>query len=106
MKRKVIKRTAEQRERIIKEIQEMGVVAGCRKHEIYASTYYKWLDKYMSNGLKGLEDRRQVNVDRELKKKEKEIRLLKQILAEKELKIQMQKELIEKKYKAWKKNVR
>lgn len=90
----------EEKEKIIEDIQNLGVVAGCRKHDIYATTYYDWLARYETNGLKGLQDRRSVNVDRQLKQQEKEIKLLKEIIAEKELKIKMQEELLKKKMSA------
>ena len=102
MKKNIKRRSPEEKERIIKEVQRLGVVAGCRKHGIWATTYYDWLNKYESKGLKGLQDGRSVNVDREIKKQEKEIRLLKEIIVEKELQIKMQQELLEKKYIAWK----
>ncbi|NPV37452.1 MAG: transposase, partial [Bacteroidales bacterium] len=31
---------------IIKEVETQGVVETCRKHGIYASTYYDWKKKY------------------------------------------------------------
>jgi len=103
--RKKPRKTAEEKVRIIQEISRLGVVAGVRKHNIAASTYYDWLDKYEANGLKGLSDKRKFNDNRELKAKDKEIRLLKEIIADKELQIKLQNEMLEKKFPAWKRNV-
>jgi transposase-like protein len=47
MKRK----TSEDKEKIIKEIEKLGVVEGRRKYGISASTYYDWDRKYKSNGF-------------------------------------------------------
>lgn len=56
-------------------------MAGCRKHDIAARTYYDWLDKYNAHGIDGLECRKLDNSDAELKQLRKENRLLKEILA-------------------------
>lgn len=102
MKKRLLYRTAEEKERILLDIKRIGVVAGCRKHNVNSSSYYEWLDKYESQGLKGLRDRRKENLERDVKTRDKEIRLLKEIIVEKELQIKMQQELLEKKYLAWK----
>ena len=106
MKKRLVYRSAEEKERILLDIKRIGVVAGCRKHNINASSYYEWLDKYESQGLKGLQDRRKENFERDVKARDKEIRLLKEIIVEKELQIKMQQELLEKKYLAWKQKER
>lgn len=97
MRTKRKKWTPEEKERVIEDAKKLGVVAACRKHEIYATTYYTWLDRYEANGLEGLKDQRSENVEALVKKKDKEIRLLKEILAEKELVVRMQAELLKKK---------
>lgn len=102
MRRKLRKRTPQEKERIIHEIRKIGVVAGCRKHGMDATTYYKWLDKYEAGGIEALRDGRSQKTDADLKKRDREIRLLKEIIAEKELTIKLQQEILEKKYKAWK----
>jgi transposase-like protein len=102
MKRKYRKLTPEEKERIIHDIKRIGVVAGCRKHQLDATTYYNWLDRYEAGGISGLKDRRGVSSEANLKKRDKEIRLLKEIIAEKEMTIKLQQDIIEKKYKAWK----
>ena len=76
-------RSKEEKEKIILDIQRLGVVVGCKKHGIHKALYYKWARRYNAMGLDGLEDRRSVNMEAAYKKLEKENELLKKILAEK-----------------------
>lgn len=99
MKRK----TSLEKEKILKDIEKLGIVEGCRKHGISASTYYEWDRKYKSYGLKGLGAYNQVS-DKDLKNLENENALLKKIIIDKELKIEMQAELLKKKMLQWGKN--
>lgn len=92
------KRTAQEKERIILDIQSLGIIAGCRKHGISKSLYYYWVDKYQASGIKGLEDRRGKNMDAHIKRLEKENRILKELLAEKELESKLKDELLKKKF--------
>lgn len=96
MKKQIHKRTPEEKEKIILDIQRLGVVAGCRKHCISKTLYYDWLEKYTSNGLEGLFDRRGKSMDLMLKRLEKENKLLKEMLAEKELESRLKDELLKK----------
>ncbi|MCB9309881.1 MAG: helix-turn-helix domain-containing protein [Lewinellaceae bacterium] len=52
MKRK----SPEEKEKILKEIEKLGIVEGCRKFGISATTYYDWDRRYKSNGLSGLKN--------------------------------------------------
>ncbi len=101
-KRQMRRRSKEEKEKILLEVQRLGVVAGCRKYNLDPSTYYKWLAKYNASGIEGLEDRRGKNNERLLKKVEKENRLLKEILVEKDLELKMKDELLKKKIAQWK----
>lgn len=101
--RKLHKRSPEEKERILLDIQQLGVLAGLRKYPLSRATYYEWLERYQASGLEGLEDRRRVNVDAQIKRLEKENKLLKEILAEKELESKMKDELLKKKIAQWNK---
>ncbi len=101
--RKLHKRSPEEKERILLDIQQLGVIAGIRKHALSKATYYEWLERYQASGLEGLEDRRNVNIDAQIKRLEKENKLLKEILAEKELESKMKDELLKKKIAQWNK---
>lgn len=100
-KRIMLKRSKEEKERLLLEIGRIGVVAGCRKHSIAPQTYYDWLEKYQASGISGLEDRRGRTNEHLLFKAEKQIKLLKEMLAEKELELRMKDELLKKKMTLW-----
>ena len=101
--KEVMKRSKEEKEKVILEIKKLGVTAGCRKYGIGKSVYYGWVRRYNALGLEGLEDRRKVNTDRLIQRLEKENEILKQLLAEKELESKMKDELLKKKLAQWKK---
>lgn len=94
-------RSKEEKEKIILDIQRLGIVAGCKKHGINKGQYYQWARRYNALGLEGLEDRRSVNMEAAFKKLERENELLKKILAEKELESKMKDELLKKKIAQW-----
>ena len=93
--------SSEEKEKIIKEIEKLGVVEGCRKYGISATTYYEWDRKYKSNGLRGLSSYN-VRTDKDYKRLEKENSLLKELVVAKELQLQLQVELLKKKMEQWK----
>jgi putative transposase len=95
---KLQKRTPQEKERIILDIQDLGVIAGCRKYGLARTLYYDWLNKYQASGLEGLEDRRGKNMDAHVKRLEKENRILKELLAEKDLESRLKDELLKKKF--------
>lgn len=99
-----VKRTwsIEEKVAILKDIQKTGVVEGCRKHGIYATTYYDWKKKYEEKGADGLVPHYGRKEAAELKKIQKENERLKKLLAEKELELSIQSELLKKKRAQWK----
>jgi putative transposase len=103
MRKEIHKRTPQEKERILMDIQTLGVTVGCRKYDIARTLYYDWLDRYNAHGLDGLEDRRAKNMNAQLKRLEKENRILKELLAEKELESKMKDELLKKKFAQWEK---
>lgn len=103
MKRQLIKRTIEEKEKILLDIQRLGVVIGCRKHNLSKGQYYQWLNRYNALGIEGLEDRRGKNLDHQVKRLEKENSMLKELLAEKELEMKIKDELLKKKIAQWNK---
>lgn len=92
------RRSKEVKEKLLIEIQKLGVVAGCRRYSIDPTTYYTWLERYQAHGINGLEDRRSQNQDAMVRKLEKENKILKELMAEKDLEIKMQSELLKKRW--------
>jgi len=58
MKKELRRWTAEEKERILHDIQRLGVTVGRRKYNLSSNLYYTWLNRYNAHGLEGLEDRR------------------------------------------------
>lgn len=90
------KRSPEEKLSILREGETYGVAATCRKHGIADSMFYKWRDKYDVHGLEGLRayGKRE---NTEVRMLEDENRRLKQILADKELELQIKNDLLKKK---------
>jgi putative transposase len=100
-KRDLKNRSKEEKERILLEVQRLGVVSGCRKFGIDPSIYYYWLKKYNAHGLEGLADQRGKTNEKLLRDAQKQISLLKELLAEKELELRLKDELLKKKMAQW-----
>lgn len=98
MKKLHQKRTPEEKEKLLRDIQKMGIHAGCRHFSISQSMYYDWLAKYTAQGLDGFKDRRGLNPETTIKKLEKENKALKELLAEEKLASRMKDELLKKKF--------
>ena len=88
---------------ILKEGTENGIIETCRKYSIYQSLYYTWKTKYDNEGQEGLMPQygRKYS-EQEVGRIKKENGLLKQLLAEKELELQLKTELLKKKMQQWK----
>ena len=85
---------------ILKEAQTSGVQLTLRKYGIYPATYYSWRKKYELEGESGISDTGVRRKDKQyILQLEQEVCLLKQLLAEKELNIALQDELLKKKYR-------
>lgn len=86
----------EQKLSIIKEASEQGVTSTLEKHGIFPGTYYSWKEKLQQMGEEGLDygmTKAQLKRIREL---EKENKILKEIVAEKELESKLKDELLKK----------
>lgn len=80
---------------IIHEVERCGLVQTMRQHQIAASTYYKWKEKYDLEGEDGLKQTYRRS-DPEVKRLQVENLRLKQLLADKELALQIKDELLKK----------
>ena len=91
--------TKEEKLQILEEAKKEGVQVTIRKYGVYPATYYSWRKKYLIEGKEGLTDSSGKRKDKlYIRKLEDEVSLLKQLLAEKEIEIALQDELLKKKY--------
>lgn len=91
--------SAEEKFLILREAQEHGVVETCKKHGVDPTTYYSWKERYESEGIAGLLPKKSGRIpdDVDHRKLEKENQMLKKLVADKELIIEMQLSILKKK---------
>jgi len=80
---------------IISSAEEIGVVEPCRKYGVSTGTFYSWKKKYDHKGEAGLK----VTYDTKsnhLKQGEEENRILRKLLSNKEIELEVQRELLKK----------
>ena len=94
------KRTFTKQEKlsILKKASEQGVTKTLEKHGIYPATYYSWKEKLSSMGEEGLDYGMTKAHLKRIRELEKENKLLKELIAEKELEGKLKDELLKKKY--------
>lgn len=90
--------SVEEKVSILEEAKREGVSATLRKYNIGSTLYYKWRDKFDLNGIEGLKNTYN-RENAEVKRLKDENLRLKRLLADKEIELQIQGELIKKKYK-------
>lgn len=89
--------TLEQKLEILTCCEEIGVVDTCRKYGVSTGTFYSWKKKHESHGEAGLK----VTYDtksKEHKQSEEENRILRKLLSNKEIELEVQRELLKKKF--------
>ena len=77
--------------------EEIGIVETCRKYGVSTGTLYSWKKKHDNHGEAGLK----VTYDtrsKELKQAEEENRILRKLLANKEIELEVSRELLKKKF--------
>lgn len=82
---------------ILSSSEEIGIVETCRKYGVSTGTFYSWRKKYDNQGEVGLK----VSYDtrsKELKQAEEENRILRKLLSNKEIELEVQRELLKKKF--------
>ena len=90
--------TKEQKLSILKEASEQGVTKTLEKYGIYPATYYSWKEKLSSMGEEGLNYSMTKSQLKRIRQLEKENKMLKELVAEKELESKLKDELLKKKY--------
>jgi putative transposase len=89
--------TLEEKLKIIASSEEIGVVETCRKYSVSTGTFYSWKKKFDNKGEAGLK----VTYDarsKELKAAEEENRILRKLLSDKNIELEVQRELLKKKF--------
>lgn len=78
--------------------KQYGLSRTTRKYQVSQTTLYKWRDKFAAEGPEGLENKRKKRQesDPELIRLERENKELKAIVAEKELQLRIQAEMLKK----------
>jgi len=90
--------TKDQKMSILKEASEQGVTKTLEKYGLYPATYYSWKEKFSSMGEEGLDHGMTKAHLKRIRSLEKENRLLKELVADKELEGKLKDELLKKKY--------
>ena len=83
--------------KIIASSEEIGIVETCRKYSVSTGTFYSWKKKFEYKGEAGLK----VTYDtksKELKEAEEENRVLRKLLSDREIELEVQRELLKKKF--------
>lgn len=89
--------TLDQKLEILACSEEIGIVETCRKYSVSTGTFYSWQKKFESKGESGLK----VTYDtksKEHKQADEENRLLRKLLSDKEIELEVQRELLKKKF--------
>lgn len=89
--------TLEEKLEILKSSEEIGTVETCRNYGVSTGTFYSWRKKFDHQGEAGLK----VTYDsksKELKEAEEENRILRKLLSNKEIELEVQRELLKKKF--------
>jgi putative transposase len=89
--------TLEEKLEIIQSSEEIGVVETCRKYGVSTGTFYSWRKRFESQGEAGLKVTYETK-SKEQKKVEDENRVLRKLLSDKEIELEIQRELLKKKF--------
>lgn len=89
--------TLEQKLEILSSSEDIGVVESCRKFGVSTGTFYSWKKKYESQGEAGLKVTYETK-SKEHKQAEEENRILRKLLSNKEIELEVQRELLKKKF--------
>lgn len=92
---KYVKKTLQEKVKLIEESKVLGVLETSRKHDLHYQTLKNWVDAFSIHGKDGLE-RKAVKGDPELKRLYLENEQLKLIIAEKELELRIKNDMLKK----------
>lgn len=89
--------TLAQKLEILSSSEAIGIVETCRKYGVSTGTFYNWKKKYDHKGEAGLKVTYNTK-SKELKEAEEENRVLRKLLSDKEIELEVQRELLKKKF--------
>ncbi|MGB5989184.1 MAG: transposase [Marinifilaceae bacterium] len=89
--------TLEEKLSILAEAENGNVVEVCRKNNISTGSFYNWKKKFETKGEEGLRIKYDTRSS-EMKKAEEKIRILQKLLAEREIELEVQREMLKKKF--------
>ena len=89
--------TLEKKLEILSVSEEIGIVEACRKYSVSTGTFYSWRKKFEDKGEVGLKVTYQTK-SKELKAAEEENRVLRKLLSDREIELEVQRELLKKKF--------
>lgn len=89
--------TLEQKLEILSKSEELGIVAACRQYSVSTGTFYSWKKKFEHKGEAGLKVTYQAK-SKEHKAAEEENRVLRKLLSDREIELEVQRELLKKKF--------
>jgi transposase-like protein len=87
--------TVEEKVQILREAEEHGMLATCRKYDIVQSLFYRWKNRFDQYGIDGLQGQ-YYRVDPKVRELEKENERLKKIIARQALELEVKTELLKK----------
>ncbi len=89
--------TLNQKLEILSSSEEIGIVESCRKYGVSTGTFYSWKKKFEHQGEAGLK----VTYDTKTKahkQADEENRVLRKLLSDREIELEVQRELLKKKF--------
>jgi putative transposase len=89
--------TLKQKLEILSASEEIGIVEACRKYNVSTGTFYSWKKKFELKGESGLKVTYETK-SKELKEAEEENRVLRKLLSDREIELEVQRELLKKKF--------
>jgi putative transposase len=89
-------RSASEKQAVLNDAESLGVAGACRKHGVSTSMFYRWKARVEEAGAEGLSERGDSDLVRVLRELEAENLRLKRIVADKELELQIQRDLLKK----------
>ncbi len=82
---------------ILSSSEEIGVVEACRKYGVSTGTFYNWKKKFDHQGESGLKVT-YATKSKEHREAEEENRVLRKLLSDKEIELEVNRELLKKKF--------